>query len=267
MQTQTQPINLVEIANQLASTAKALHSKVREGGKALTLQASQLASKIPGLEGLGNLNLFRLRETRNGLIDCDTLGIWVGENGEVGVFTPDLIPVPKAQICSYNSGIRGYTIIELEGIFLKTGFNPASIHIEELVNLKVDGIDGEGVPKVVIVSDIPQPETPIYSDEIPHNVELKIIKTGKRSRKFDTPLVDVEVPTGKILKNVICNSELARIVETNGIGAKFKIVGKAPRVNKEGLPIDSEGKVNKAKPSYTVQIADLQLTDFSDLSI
>jgi len=38
-------------------------------------------------------------------------------------------------------------------------------------------------------------------------------------------------------------------------------------VNKEGLPIDSDGNVNREKPSWIVKIADLQGEDFSDLAI
>jgi hypothetical protein len=259
--------NLSQLASQLATTAKGLHAKVKETKQAVTLTGLQLAGKIPTLEGLGDTVVFRLREMRNGLIACDTLGVWVGENGKVGVFTADLNPVGKTKILSYNSGINGHTIIEIEGLKFQIGFNPSQSHIEELVNLKVTGIDGEGSPKPEMVAPIPQPETPIYSDEIPSNVTLTIVKTGKQSRKFSTPLIDIETPTGEVLKNVICNADLTRIVETYGKGASFKIVGKAPRLNKEGLPIDSEGKVNKLKPAYMVQIADLQQTDFADLTV
>lgn len=266
--TDTQTItNLSQLASQLATTAKGLHAKVKESKQPLTLTASQLAAKIPTLEGLGETVVFRLREMRNGLISADTLGVWVGEDGKVGVYSPDLTPVKKAKILSYNSGINGFTIVEIEGLQFQIGFNPSQSHIEELVNLKVTGIDGEGSPKVDMVAPIPQPEIPIYSDEIPQNVTLKIVGVGKLSRKFSSPMVDIETPTGEVLKNVICNSDLSRISETYGKGATFKIVAKAPRLNKEGQPIDSEGKVNKLKPSYTVQIADLQQTDFSDLTL
>jgi hypothetical protein len=266
--TDTQTItNLSQLASQLANTAKGLHAKVKETKQALTLTGLQLKAKIPQLEGLGETVVFRLREMKNGLIACDTLGVWLGENGKVAVFSPDLTPVAKVKILSYNSGINGFTIVEIDGIKYQIGFNPSQSHIEELVNLKVTGIDGEGSPKPEMVAPIPQPEIPIYSDEIPNNVTLTVVKTGKQSRKFSSPLIDIETPTGEILKNVICNADLSRIVETYGKGATFKIVGKAPKLNKDGLPIDAEGKVNKLKPAYMVQIADLQQTDFSDLTV
>jgi len=264
------PVSLVTIANQLATTAKGLHEKIRATKRAQTLTAAALAGKIPALAPLGDTILFRLRLSRAGLIECDTIGIWAGEDGAVGVYGPDLRPIPGAEIQTWNATIKGQSIIVINGVALETGFNPSDTALDIVAGsgLEAPELSGEGTPPANLVAPIPQPEIPIHSEEIEIGKSYQIVAMGKLSKKFETPMVDVKnLETGEILSNLICNSELEKIASTYGIGAKFQIVGKAARVNKEGLPIDTEGKVNRAKPAYIVKIADLQGVDFSDMDI
>lgn len=262
-------LNLQETATQIATTAKALVRKVREEGKPVTLTASQLAAKIPQLKKLPpDLVIFRLIETRSGLVEGQSLAVWTDEDTTVKLFSPDLTPITEGvEFLSYNSGISGFYEFKLQGQTFRTGFNPSQTHIKQLVSMQSKGLDGEGLAPNDIVAPVPQPEIPIYSDVLPQNVPLEVISNNKVSRKYETPMITVKAPNGETFKNVICNSALESLVETHGIGAKFKIGDKAPRVNKEGQPIDANGKVNKLKPSYIVQIIDLQATDFSDLTI
>ena len=264
------PIDLLTIAGQIATTAKALGEKIKTTGKPAILTASQLASKIPAIAPLGDLPLFRARIAKNGLLEVDTIGLWVGETGEVGVFAADLTPIPNATILTWVAAIKGETLVEINGVTLKTGFNASEQCVEAIAKdgLNGPGLTGEGIPPLNLLSPIPQPETPIYSDILPLDTVLEITRTGKTSRKFETPMVDViDRATGEVFTNLICNADLQRIAETHGIGAKFKIVGKAPKTNREGVPIDADGKVNRSKPAYIVKIADLQGDDFSNLTI
>jgi hypothetical protein len=263
-------IDLLTIAGQIATTAKALGEKIKTTGKPAILTASQLASKIPAIAPLGDLPLFRARIAKNGLLEVDTIGLWVGETGEVGVFAADLTPIPNATILTWVAAIKGETLVEINGVTLKTGFNASEQCVEAIAKdgLNGPGLTGEGIPPLNLLSPIPQPETPIYSDILPLDTVLEITRTGKTSRKFETPMVDViDRATGEVFTNLICNADLQRIAETHGIGAKFKIVGKAPKTNREGVPIDADGKVNRSKPAYIVKIADLQGDDFSNLTI
>lgn len=262
------PISLPTIASQLATTAKGLHEKIRSSKRAQTVTAAALAGKIPALAPLGDIVLFRLRLARTGLIECDTVGIWVGDDGAVGVYSPDLRSIPGAEIQTWNGTIKGIAIVAINGIALETGFNPSddALGIVTEKGLEAPELSGEGTPPANLVAPIPQPEIPLHSEEIQTGKSYEIVAMGKHSKKFQTPMLDVKnLETGEILSNVICNSELEKIASSYGIGAKFQIVGKAPRVNREGLPLDTEGKVNRAKPAYIVKIADLQGPDFSDI--
>jgi hypothetical protein len=263
-------IDLLTIAGQIATTAKALGEKIKTTGKPVILSANQLASKIPAIASLGDLPLFRARIAKNGLLEVDTIGLWVGETGEVGVYGSDLTYIPNAKILTWVAAIKGETIVEIDGVTLKTGFNASEACVEIIAKdgLNGAGLTGEGNPPTNLVSPIPQPEIPVYSDILPIDVVLEITKTGKTSRKFETPMVDaIDRATGEVFTNLICNADLQRIAETHGIGAKFKIVGKAPRLDREGNPIDATGKINRSKPAYVVKIADMQGDDFSNLTI
>ena len=257
-------INLLEIANQLALTAKGLQKKVDADGFVI-VTATQLSAKMPELKVLKDTAIFRLRKGD----DCykaDTLTAYTDDNGEAKLYSADLTELVDFSAIKYKSGISGFIDIKHKsGLELKISISTNDDHILELEESETPGFEGEGMPKPGYLRLVPQPETPLYSDVLPHNVEIEILSNGKKSRKYDTPLVSVKLPDGKIIKDVICNSALQRIYESSGNGAKFKIVGKRARKNKEGQPTDSDGKVNHSKPSYIVDIVNCQSVDFSDL--
>jgi hypothetical protein len=169
-------IDLLTIAGQIATTAKALGEKIKTTGKPAILTASQLASKIPAIAPLGDLPLFRARIAKNGLLEVDTIGLWVGETGEVGVFAADLTPIPNATILTWVAAIKGETLVEINGVTLKTGFNASEQCVEAIAKdgLNGPGLTGEGIPPLNLLSPIPQPETPIYSDILPLDTVLEI---------------------------------------------------------------------------------------------
>lgn len=276
--TQTQVVNLLDVANQLKTTAVSLQQKVKESGKPVAIPAKAVSKKVTELAQLpADLVLFRLRESV-GVFECDTLCPFVDDDGNVTLFSPDLEPVTGFEFVSYTTGYSGNCIVRHEsGLQLQTPISTNQAHIEKLVGDNKRGLEGTGSPLPEYLSPVPQPEIPLYNDDLPQNQALEVVKTGKTTRQFQTPMVDVKTQSGTIIKNLICNADLQRIVERYGVGAKFQIAGKRPRLNKEGLPINEFGKTeaewkadkNKEtwKPAQIVQIADLQGTDFSDLEI
>jgi hypothetical protein len=260
----TAQINLLEIANQLALTAKSLQKKVDTDGFVI-VTASQLAGKMPELKVLNDTAIFRLRKGDD-YYKADTLTAYTDDNGEAKLYSADLTELVDFTAIKYKSGISGYIDIKHKsGLELKISISTNDDHILELEESESPGFEGEGMPKPDYLRLVPQPETPLYSDVLPHNIEIEILSNGRKSRKFETPLVTVKLPNGKIIKNVICNAALERIYQDSGNGAKFKIVGKRARKNKEGQPIDSDGKVNPSKHSYIVDIVNCQSIDFADL--
>lgn len=257
-------IDLLEVANQLASSAKGLQKTAIETKKPVFVSVQSIIKKLPDLEVLPpEMALFRLRATESIFI-ADTLNVFEFE-GQTVIASPDLELLDGFEFVSYKTGINGFCVVSFNGLTLKIGMSPSDTHVNDLVDTGAKGIDGSGKPDPSYLRKLPQPETPLYSDDLPQNTALTVVSTGKTTQRFDTPLVDITDPKGKVYKNVICNSDLSSIATKHGIGAKFKIIGKRARVNKEGLPIDSTGKVNQKKPSYIVQLQDLQGLDFSDL--
>ena len=257
-------IDLVEVANQLASSAKGLQKTALETKKPVFVSVQSILKKLPELEALPpDLAIFRLRAT-DSIYLADTLNVYELE-GQTVIASPDLELLDGFVFVSYKTGINGFCIVSFNGLTLKIAMSVSDDHVDNLINTGAKGIDGSGKPDPSYLRRLPQPETPLYSDDLPQNIALTIVATGKTTQRFDTPLVDLTDPTGKVYKNVITNSDLASITTKHGIGAKFKIIGKRARVNKDGLPIDATGKVNKLKPSYIVQILDMQGLDFSDL--
>lgn len=256
-------IDLLDTANQIATTAKGIHKLVEESKRPQSIKAGKLVAKLPDLKVLPtDLTLFKVRQREN-TFQCDTLCVYVSDEGEALVYTPDLDTVSGFNFTRHKTGIGGYCEVKHEsGLELRIAISTSDdARIE-------DPVEKEGQPLPHQLAKVPRPEIPLYSDILPHNEELEVISNGLKSRQFGTPLVNVKIiKTGEVLKNVICNSALERIVKNNGIGCKFKIAGKEAVKNKQGQAIDANGKPNKEKPAWNVQIVDCQGTDFSDLSL
>jgi hypothetical protein len=257
-------IDLLEVANQLASSAKGLQKTALETKKPVFVSVQSILKKLPELTVLPpDLAIFRLRAT-DSIFLADTLNVYELE-GQTVIASPDLELLDGFDFVSYKTGINGFCVVTYQGLQLKIAMSVSDSHVDDLIDTGAKGIDGSGKPDPSYLRKLPQPETPLYSDDLPQNVALTIVATGKTTQRYDTPLVDIADLKGKVYKNVICNSDLTSIATKHGIGAKFKIIGKRARVNKDGLPIDATGKVNQKKPSYIVQLQDLQGLDFSDL--
>ena len=259
-------IDLLEVANQLASSAKSLQKTALETKKPVFISVQSILKKLPELAVLPpDLAIFRLRAT-DSIFLADTLNVYELE-GQTVIASPDLELLDGFDFVTYKTGINGFCVVSYQGLQLKIAMSVGDSHVDDLINTGAKGIDGSGKPEPRYLRKLPQPETPLYSDDLPQNVALTIVATGKTTQRFDTPLVDITDPKGKVYKNVITNSDLASIATKHGLGAKFKIIGKRARVNKDGQTIDSTGKFNLKKPSYIVQLLDMQGLDFSDLKL
>ena len=259
-------IDLLEVANQLASSAKSLQKTALETKKPVFVSVESILKKLPELAVLPpDLAIFRLRAT-DSIFLADTLNVYELE-GQTVIASPDLELLDGFDFVTYKTGINGFCVVSYQGLQLKIAMSVGDSHVDDLINTGAKGIDGSGKPEPRYLRKLPQPETPLYSDDLPQNVALTIVATGKTTQRFDTPLVDITDPKGKVYKNVITNSDLASIATKHGLGAKFKIIGKRARVNKDGQTIDSTGKFNLKKPSYIVQLLDMQGLDFSDLKL
>ena len=175
-------INLLEIGNQLALTAKGLQNKCNDSQYGIMIATDLLAAKIPDLKQLGTLNIFKMRKVDDGY-KCDSINLYINDDGEVGIYSPDYQQLSDFECLSYKSGIGGYSVVKHKsGIELTVNISYSEDHVLELVAEGKDGIEGVGYPLPSYLKLVPQPETPLHNSAIPHNEVLEIISNGKKSR-------------------------------------------------------------------------------------
>lgn len=268
MGTQTTMLNLIEKAKQISTTGKALHEQVKKTGKPVTLNVKYLLDrkKFPELECLPlDTAVFQVRPVADGY-ECNTLKAYTSMTGEATIYQTNLEPLSGFTFIAYKSGISGHCDIKHEsGVELRIAISYSDEYVKEIVDKKSKVIEGEGAPLPHYLKQVPQPEIPLYSDQLPRDVELTVIATGLKSRKHQSPMVTATAINGEVFKNIICNAELLRIVEKHGLNAKFKIGSMREKPSKDDELIKNKGKVDKKKPAMIVQIIDLQGEDFSDL--
>lgn len=245
-------VNFLDLGTQLALAAKGMQKQVKEADRPLSFPASILAKKIKGLEALGNMKIFQMREVGENEYKVSTLTLY--RNGEeCGVYTPDLELVSDFQIVGFKTGKYGYaTLKHKSGELFTAAISYTDDYVMELEESGEDGVEGEGVPPLDALRELPSPETPLWSKLLPLDKELTIISNSKVSKKHQTPLVNVKLPNGDIQKDVLCNSALQSLYERHGKGAKFKIASKKQVERKDKTKV------------WIVNIIDCQL-DLSDL--
>jgi hypothetical protein len=263
--TTSKTINLIEIANQIALTAKGLQKKVSETEQPLNVSASLLVGKIPELKAITNKNIVRLSKTLDGCTGS-TCNTWVNDEGEVIFCYTDLQPMEGFTPIRHKPGIGGWVDLQHEsGFIIKINISVSESFLEELEISEDEPTEKNGSPLPSQLKLIPQPETPLHDNKLPQGVEFEIISNGKYSRKFNTPLVNIRSENGEVFNDVICNYALQKIYETHGTGAKFKIANKRPKRNKQGEPVTANGEVSKTNHAWIVNLIDCQIVDFSDL--
>ncbi len=121
---------------------------------------------------------------------------------------------------SYNR----VTLKHSSGIKLIAAIVCSSDHLNQLQIEDEKFLEGDGEPPLEYLKAIPQPETPLHSPILPHNEVLEVITTGRKTKLFSTPLVDLKDSTGNVYRDVITNSELQQLLLDYGKGVKFEIL-------------------------------------------
>lgn len=247
---ETKIVNLQYLASQLEQTAKPIEGKVKNTDNRFNIIAGMLMKKIPELKNFGtNTTVFQARWTNEGMkIEVPRVCKSI-ESESVITQLPDLEILKEVEYISYITGLSGYAIIKV---------GECKFQIALAVNLdledELENVEGEGIPPIEVIGYEKRPEIPLKSDLIPVNEELTVIGNGRKSREYQTPLCDVKISrTGEIIKNVLCNSQLERlIVQYDSKGkCKFKVT-----------------KKTKLKDGKTkVSILDLNGVDFCDLEV
>lgn len=241
-------INLQELGAQLEQTAKAIEAKVKNTDTRFNIGAAMLVKKVPELKSFEGLTVFQARWTDDGLrIEIPRVCRSI-ETEDAIIQLPDLEYLSEVKYINYVTGLGGYAVVEIGKQQFQIGLI-ANLDLEDDLNA-----EGKGKPPVEVLGFERRPEIPLKSDAIPLNVELIVISNGKKSREYNTAMCDVKIAeTGEIIKNVLCNTQLERLIEKYGStgDCRFKVTKK------------TKVKDDKTK----VSILDLNGVDFSDLEI
>lgn len=253
MSTKTKTVNLQQIASQLEQSAKNIEAKVKGTDKRLSIPTSALSKKVPQLKNFGNSTVFQARWTDEGMKIEIPRVCKSYENEEVITQLPDLEELSDVEYTNYVTGLGGYAVVKVGDTNFQIGLT-ANLDLDDDELEKFQGMDGKGKPPIEVLGYEKRPEIPLKSESIPLNEELVVINNGRKSREYQTPLCDVRVSsTGDVIKNVLCNTQLERLIEEYGTdgNCKFKVTRKT--TSKDG----------KTK----VSILDINGYDFSDLEL
>ena len=251
MSTQPKTVNLQELASQLEQTGKSIEAKVKDSDRRLDITTDMLLKKIPELK-----NFEKTTTIYQARWDGEALRIEVPrvcrsvESGEVIVQLPNLEQLLNVEYVSYVCGLGGYAVIKVGTSNFQIGLT-ANLEIDDLENS-----EGNGKPPSEVLGYEKRPEIPLRSDSIPLNEEIIVIGNGKKSREYGTALCDIKITsTGEIIRNVLCNTQLERLIKKYGSdgNCKFKVTKKSPNT--------------KDSKKTTVSILDLNGVDFSDLEV
>lgn len=253
MSTEVKIVNLQQIGSQLEQSAKTIEAKVKGTDKRFNVPTNALAKKVPELKNFGTSTVFQARWTDEGMRIEIPRVCKSYDTEEVITQLPDLEELSEVEYMKYVTGLGGYAVIKIGNTNFQIGLT-ANLDLEDDELEKFEGVEGTGEPPVEVLGYEKRPEIPLKSDLIPVDKELVVIGNGRKSREYDTPMCDLKVSsTDEIIKNVLCNSQLERlIVEYGSKGdCKFKIT-----------------KKTKLKDGKTkVSILDLNGVDFSDLEL
>jgi len=280
--TKVKKIDLLEIASRIGMTAKKLQEKVTETGESVSIVGTKLAGKYPELKNIDR-PVFKIRTGRiEGTFACDTFTVFKSQNGNVMVYDCDLKPVENAVLTAYRLGIGGYAFADIDGVEFKIGLSTSPEYQEILYQVGTRPDETNGSPDPDTVRLLPCPLTPLHADKIKLETVYKIIGDDGVSNEFETRLLSIESETGETINRVAANVEITHIYETHGIGAKFKILNRYERRNKDGEIYDSETGLSlkdwekshakgettgEFKPQWKHIVLDLQGDDFSDFDV
>lgn len=253
MSTEVKTVNLQQIASQLEQSAKTVEAKVKGTEERYNIPTSAIAKKVPELKNFGKSTIFQARwDKENECMRVDVPKVCKSYDTEkVITQLPDLEELSEVEYIKYVTGLGGYAVIKIENTNFQIGLT-ANLDLDDDELEKFEGIDGTGEPPIEVLGYEKRPE--IHLKTIPENEELIVVANGKKSCKHETSMCDVKISsTGEIVKNVLCNTQLERLIVQYGSegGCKFKIT-----------------KKTKLKDGKTkVSILDLNGVDFSDLEL
>ena len=255
--TLSKPINLQTIALKLLNNERIV-SQLEKGDKVIT--AKDLASKIPSLSSLGNMPLIQLRS--NEKENTYLIPSIYQKDGQCVITLPDINAsiTEDFEICEWQAGDVNRAIIRskkydvaLNAAIIFTRYILETIQVEH--NNRLEGVGSETL-EYRWLKPAPEIELPLRS--LPIDTVFTILgESDRRSKQYNTQLLNLKDNKGKVYKNVITNADL-RHLYADGC-QQFKIIA-VETVNVE----DRKNKKGKIRTSYRVLLEPFDGADFSD---
>lgn len=239
----TKAVDLTEIAAKLAKSSNIIQ-KVEESGKPVNIPTAAIVKINPALQPLSQYScLFRGWESKNGVVVVTPPTVFVDDSGNPALYTADLKPIEKVEFLGYKAGIGGWVDVKVGSLEIRCGISFSDDFGDMVAANPTKYKDPiNGTPDPAVLDNLPSPETPIYTLEVGTVYSVHKI-TGRLSKKFQTPMVDlVNETTGEILTDVLTNTELDKLLAKYQGKTKFEVWNIRDRLNKEGEPLDAEGK-------------------------
>lgn len=251
-------IDLQQLGEQLALTAKPIHQAIDKSKKPFNLPANKLGNKVPELAKLGDLMIFRISKDEEwGSYHSKTLALFLNDEGKPTVFTADLKPLDKVKFLHYSTGIKGFQTIEYQGLHLKI---ETSISREYRENLSDWGVvEGEGVPDSKYLADVPHPTIPLK--DLSKDIVFQIVKPAGTDKRYDSQRYQIKNTKSNEEFEVFENSDMRDIIAEHGIPCEFKI-GDVRKRNGNG-----KGKKDKEADAYIVRLIDVKKPTFEDIKL
>ena len=253
------PVNLQTIALKLLNNERIL-SELANGDQ--VIRAEQLSSKIPSLKSLGNMPLIQLRATEIGntyliptiyqkddrcVISLPDINATISDDFVIGEWKAGdvnrAIIIDKKSEVAINAGIV-FTDYAFESIQIEHG----------------NRLEGEGIETLDHRWLKPAPEIELRLHTLPLDVVLTITgESDRRSKKFNTLLVDIVDSDHQLYKNVITNADLRQLIADGCKQFKIKSVEIVHVKNPK-----AKNKNDKIRATHKVLIEPLDGTDFAD---
>ncbi len=256
----TKPINLQTISLLLLSN-NSIVSQLTESGIVFT--ASQLVSKIPSLKALGDMPLVQLRETPTG--NKYRIPTLYQKDDRVVIVLPDINAsiTNDFEIEDWKAGDVNQAIITSKkcDVALNAAIAFTSYVLDDIRNEYNNQLEGEGLNTLKAEWLKPAPSIELPLRTLPVDVVLTIVGNDeRRSKKYNTQLVDIEDSNGKLYKNVITNAELRNLIADECTQFKIRSVNTV-KVEKP----NSKSKKEKTRTIQKVLVEPVMSADFSDL--
>ena len=235
-----QTLSLLEIGQTIINNEKIQEKELKSPLILFSKHIKELKGLLPD-----NVPIFKVYRDKNGLLGYLTIGIYQEENNPIVVLpnqnadTTDLFSIELFKV--QNGFITGIITHNGINLIIPTPLSDrGKLYVIDNPNHEVLVEDFD----YLLLKDRPNLEIPLRNLEIGKVYE--IIGTGKKSKQYNTSLIDLKSEDEEVIKNVICNSFLSLFSANTDNSRKFTIT----EINEVKRKVDIGKKKKDGTPKW-----------------